>query len=182
MRFFIIHGAYGNPKENWLPWLKQELEKQGHEVIIPQFPTPEDQSLDNWRKVFSEYNHLVDKETAFIGHSLGPSFILDILESHPAKGAIFVAGFAELLGNEFDEVNHTFVKRSFDWDKIRGNCESFIVINSDNDPYVALEKGKNLAQKLSTSMIVLSNAGHINAEAGYKEFPFLLSLILKHYG
>jgi predicted alpha/beta hydrolase family esterase len=42
---FIIHGSYGNPDENWFPWLKKELEQEGHKVFVPKFPTPEDQSL-----------------------------------------------------------------------------------------------------------------------------------------
>jgi len=29
MNFFIFHGIYGNPEENWFPWLKKELEKKG---------------------------------------------------------------------------------------------------------------------------------------------------------
>jgi len=53
---FIIHGSYGNPDENWFPWLKVELEKLGHKVFVPKFPTPENQSLNSWKKVFSEYD------------------------------------------------------------------------------------------------------------------------------
>jgi len=36
---FIIHGAYGNPDENWIPWLKTELEKLGNRVFVPKFPS-----------------------------------------------------------------------------------------------------------------------------------------------
>lgn len=36
----IIHGAYGNPEENWFPWLKKELEKLDCRVFVPKFPTP----------------------------------------------------------------------------------------------------------------------------------------------
>ena len=33
MKFFIIHGAYGNPNENWIPWLKESLERRAEGKI-----------------------------------------------------------------------------------------------------------------------------------------------------
>lgn len=41
----IIHGAYGNPKENWIPWLTAKLEAVRYKVDTPQFPTPENQPM-----------------------------------------------------------------------------------------------------------------------------------------
>ena len=76
VNIFIIHGSYGSPEENWFPWLKSDLEKLGCRVYVPRFPTPEKQSLEKWLDVFKEYDGFVDSETIFIGHSLGPAFIL----------------------------------------------------------------------------------------------------------
>ena len=79
-KIFIIHGSYGNPNENWFPWLKKELEKEGHTVFVPKFSTPENQSLETWTLEFSkDYKRLVDEDSIFIGHSLGPAFILSLL-------------------------------------------------------------------------------------------------------
>ena len=99
----IVHGTYGSPEKNWFPWLKTELEKQGCKVYVPEFPTPENQSLDNWLNVFKDYEKFLTKDTIVVGHSLGPVFLLNVLEKASAnkqiKGAFFVAGFLGLINN-----------------------------------------------------------------------------------
>ena len=125
---------------------------------------------------------VLDKNSIVIGHSLGPAFLLHILErlNNPIKAAFFVAGFTGLLGNTtFDRLNKTFVTKSFDWNRIRNNCQKFYVINSNNDPYVSIEKGNNLAENLGVKLSILKNAGHINEQAGYITFDLLLEKVKK---
>ncbi len=171
---FIIHGAYGHPGENWFPWLKQELEKLGHEVVVPQFPTPENQTLEKWQEVFSNYK--VDQDTIFIGHSLGVPFILSLLEKCKAKASFLVAGFCTLPENEFKEGMRTFVK-DFDYERIKSNCKNVYVFHSDNDPYIPLSKAEEIAEKIGAKLMVIKKAGHFNAKAGYTTFRPLLEEI-----
>jgi len=176
----IVHGTGGNPKGNWFPWLKNELEKLGYKVFVPKFPTPKNQSLESWLKVFENYQQYLNEDSIVIGHSLGPAFLLSVIENlkYPIKSAYFIAGFTGLLGiPKFDKLNKTFTTKIFDWAKIKKNCKGFFVINSDNDPYVPLEKGKELAKNLGTDLIVIKNAGHINKESGYNKIEFLLDKI-----
>lgn len=176
----IVHGTYGSPDENWFPWLKKELELLGHNVYVPSFPTPKDQSLKSWMDVFEEFKGYLDEESVVVGHSLGPAFLLSVLEiiKTPIKAAFFVSGFTGFLGNsEFDELNRTFVVREFNWSKIRENCGMFVVIHSDNDPYVPLQKGEDLAKNLDSKLLVLKGAGHFNISSGYTSFEFLLDRI-----
>ena len=93
---FIFHGTGGHPEENWFPQLKEQLELLGQEVVIPTFPCedwdeltkdghsapPKHQSLHSWFKAFDEvYKTLKkDEKLCFIGHSLGPLFILHVVE------------------------------------------------------------------------------------------------------
>ena len=120
----IVHGSYGTPKDNWFPWLKDELKNLGYEVFIPKFPTPINQNLENWLKVFEHYKNFLDNETILIGHSLGVAFILSILEriNSPIKACFLISGFVDKLSiQKFDEVNQTFTQKEFDWNKIRNN-------------------------------------------------------------
>jgi len=175
-QIFLIHGAFGNPDENWFPWLKQKLEELNHEVIIPKFPTPENQTLDNWNKIFAKYENQIDENTIFVGHSLAPAFLLSVLEhiNVKIKGSFFVSGFIKLLGNEtFDFINKTFVDRTFDWQRIKQNCNKFYIYHSDNDPYVPIEYANELANKLNVKPKIIKNAGHFNEKAGYVQFDEL---------
>jgi len=176
---FIIHGAYGHPGENWFPWLKSELEKIGCGVFVPKFPTPENQTLETWLKVFKSYEQHIDENSIVVGHSLGVPFLLNVLEKtgRPIKSAFFVSGFSSLPGNKFDEIMKTFVERKFGWKAIRKNCKKFYVFHSDNDPYVPLEKAEELAKNLGTEIILVKNAGHFNEKAGYTRFDLLLERI-----
>lgn len=179
MKAFIIHGAYGNPQENWFPWLKKELENLDYEVFSPTFPTPDNQSLENWNKVFEEYLDQLDKNTIMIGHSLACPFILNILQNTNAKvKAIYlVAGFHTLLGHPIDEINKTFVQNGFDWEKIRSNCEKIHMFSGDNDPYIKKYISDELALNLTANYTVVSGGGHLNKTAGYLDFPELLEAI-----
>lgn len=183
-KIIMIHGAYGNPEENWFPWLKEELERLGHDVHVPKFPTPEGQTLESWRAVFEPYMDGIDEGTILVGHSLGPAFLLDVLErvERPVSAAFFVSGFIGLLGNpDFDSINKTFVDRGFDWKTIRGNCRKFFIFHSDDDPYVPLEKAKELAEKLGVEVEMVKGAGHFNEGSGYTRFGLLFQRIKEKY-
>ena len=66
-RVFIVHRWEGMSQDDWYPWLKTELEKLGYEVIVPQFPTPKNQSLGGWLKIFESYKESYTNNTILIG-------------------------------------------------------------------------------------------------------------------
>lgn len=181
MKFLIVHGTGGNPNENWFPWLKKELENQNHQVLIPQFPLNENQNLDNWLNEFEKHKDFIDRDTILIGHSLGPAFILTILEKLDVKvkASILVSSFLGLLDNEyFDNLNKTFVTKEFDWNKIRDSSEHFYMISSDSDPYIPIENPKkNIASHLDVEVLNIKDGGHLNLDAGFERFDFLLDVI-----
>jgi len=121
----------------------------------------------------------LNKNTIVVGHSLGVSFLLSVLEklNTPINAAFFISGFTGLLNHSIDEINKSFVNRSFDWQKIKQNCPEFFVFHSDNDPYVPLQKAKDLAKNLGVDVILVKNAGHFNQATGYIKFPLLLEMI-----
>lgn len=181
---FIIHGAYGSPEENWLPWLKAELEEQGYKVTVPRFPTPEEQNYGNWIEVIEPYLSEFNEKTILIGHSIGATFTLCILEklqvqiAKTALAAGFVSNLGENVSDELAAMNVTIAERKFDWEKIRQNSKNFYIFQSDNDKYVSIEKGIELGNFLQVDPIIIPNGAHFNQGAGFVKFPQLLDIIL----
>ena len=175
----ILHGIYGSPDENWFPWLKKELEREDIEVVIPHLPTKEPLKPEDWWEAFKEYESLINEDTIIVGHSLGAAFALKIIEKHPVAAALFVAPAWGKTDNEFTPVMQAVADQKFDWKKIKRNCKNFTVLYSDNDPYLSIDHGKNLAKHLNAKEIFISGGGHLNASSNYLEFPTLLTEIQK---
>jgi len=186
-RVYIIHGTGGSPEINWFPWLADELRARGCDVVVPRFPTPKGHSLESWRETFrpmleSLNNCGEDEEIIFVAHSLGPAFVLDVLENldRPALACFFVAGFLDNLDlPEFDRLNGPFTNKEFDWERIKDNSDYFFVYGSDDDPYVPFAKTEKLATMLGTQAKIVKRGGHFNDETGWSSIPFLLDEIEK---
>lgn len=174
----IFHGTESNPKENWFPWMKEKLESTGnYKVYVPQFPSPPvvPAKMSEWFDVLKGYEQYIDEESILIGHSLGGIFTLRVIErlKSPVRAAIFVGtpiGMQPILNYDRDNAFSGF---DFDWATIKANSKEFIVYHSDNDPYVALKNGEELAKKLGVKLTFVSNAGHFNEKAGYTKFEDL---------
>lgn len=179
-RAILIHGWEGYPEEGWRPWLKKELESKGFEVIVPAMPDSANPKMDTW---LSHLNKLVgepDKDTYFVGHSLGCITILRYLESLSKNqvigGAVLVAGFTSNLG--FEELDN-FFPSLVDWDKIKPHCSKFVAIHSDNDPYVSLHYSDFFKDNLGAEIIVEHNMKHFSGDDGVNELPAALESVLK---
>jgi predicted alpha/beta hydrolase family esterase len=173
---FIFHGTAGNPQENWFSWLKKELEKNGHRVFVPQFPTPIGESLESWLGVLDRYKQQINKNTILIGHSKGGLFLLRLLEKlkQPVYASFLVSTAIGIKPYVFYDLNHKFAHGyKFDWIKIRSNSKHFIVYHSDNDPYTCLANGEQISKKLNINLTFIPNSGHFNTKSGYTKFDKL---------
>ena len=160
--------------------MKSQLEERGYIVYVPELPTPEWQSLENWTKAFESYKQYINEEIIFIAHSSGPAFVLSILESidREIDACYFAAGFLGLIDiPSFDELNHTITNRDFNWGKIQKNCKSFYMCHGSDDPYVPLQNAKKMSKNLGIEIDMIKQGGHLNSESGYTEFQYLLKKI-----
>lgn len=176
----IVHGSYGTATENWFPWLASELDSKGVRTSVPTLPTPDGQTLEGWITSFASQAGTPGPETVLIGHSMGSGFIVRLLErlSSPVAGCVLTSSFMHLLDNEeFDVVNRSFVEGPVDWDRCRVNAGDVVVYHGSNDPYVPVEFGREVADRLGGTFVIVENGGHLNASAGLLEFPAVLASV-----
>jgi len=172
----IFHGIQGYPDENWFPWLKTELEKAGHRVVIPAFPHSDHPVLEEWLDFFVRCRLDLDEHSLLIGHSLGSAFALRLLEQRkqPVRATFLIAPVWSEMGNAFDPLMTSFTTAAYDWQSIRKYAGDMHVIGSDDDPYIAPEKTEALARNLGVKVTLIRKGGHFNAAAGYTIFQRLL--------
>ena len=182
----IFHGTGGNSQLNWFPWLKAELEKNGYQVWVPDLPSAEEPDFDKYLPfIFKNCPFRIDSETNLIGHSSGAMTILAVLQNLPKEKTVdtcyLIGAFKDDLG--WDSLKKIFTK-PFDFDLIKTRAKKFIFIHSDNDPHCPLDGAKFLSEKLNGELLIQPGQFHFSVNTAgekYREFPFLLELILKNH-
>jgi predicted alpha/beta hydrolase family esterase len=198
MQFVIFHGSFGSPQENWFPQLSEKLESLDQSVLVPQFPVEDwnavtkngpsvplhNQSLKNW---FAEFEKSVlpllkkDEKLCFIGHSLGPLFILHVVEKFNLSldCAVFVSPFLEKLNKDWqiDAANGSFYKTTFDFDNLKKHIPVSYALYSDNDPYVDKKYSLQFIEKMGSKPKEIKGAGHFNSESTFDPIPIIYDIV-----
>jgi predicted alpha/beta hydrolase family esterase len=177
--YFIVHGTYGNSSENWFPWLEKELRKANFDVYNLDYPTPENQNYSSWKNILDKIKNKINKESIFIGHSLGCIFIARYIIENQINidKCIFVSGFNNYFKIEaFDKLNISFfIERA---NQLKNYTNERITIYSKDDPYISFTESKRFSKEISaTKQIAFTNAGHFNEKAGYTKFEEILKYL-----
>jgi len=189
-KVYLIHGWDSNSKKAWYPWLKEHLEKKDFDVTVPDMPNTEEPKIEEWVGKLKELVGEPNEDVYLIGHSIGCQAIMRYLETlregKKVGKVIFVAGWFDLLDEayiddyEYDKkIIEPWVKTPIDFEKVKSHSNSFIAINSNNDPYVDNTQLKNFEEKLGAKGIILNGKGHFSEEENFREFPELSEEVLK---
>ena len=149
-KVLLIHGFTGRGDKNWLPWMKQQLEKQGFEVFAPTMSTTDHPILEKWMDELAPYVEKLGEDDIIVGHSLGGKAALHILERINKKiGHVYLVApvIKQVTDSELQDKKDkrpekdyfsakAFWNAPLNWKKIEENIISSDVIFSDNDPSV----------------------------------------------
>ncbi len=171
MKIYLIHGWGGSSQGGWFNWLKEKLKGKA-EIITWDMPETETPKIEKWVG-FLEKNANPDKETYFIGHSVGCQTIMRYLEriNKKIKGVVFVAGWFNLKGLEPEEMGiaKPWIETRIDIDKVKSNCNNFLAIFSNDDPYVPLSDAELFKERLNARIVIKKNQEHFNNVTEIKE-------------
>lgn len=180
----ILHGTEGSPDENWFQWLGNKLEEDGYNVWIPQLPDSNFPDLEKYNRfLLSNKDWKFNEDSILIGHSSGSVAVMALLEELPEKVVVKKSYLVSAFYNNdygWDANNYLF-KKPFDYPLIRKKSENFVFIHSDNDPYCPLSHAQYLSEKLDGELIIKKGQKHFSVGSygeKYREFPFLLEMIL----
>ena len=178
MKVVAIYGTECNANTAWFPYLKSELDKMNICCNIPNLPTPNGQTYNNWSNIVNKLE--IRNDDIVVGWSTGAIFAVRYLYENNiiVKKLILVSGFNNYIGNvpKVDKINKDFFMK--DLSKAKNVAKEIVCIKSDNDPFITQEALDEFAKKLDSKLINIKNGGHFNQSSGYNTFKELIEQIL----
>ena len=193
----IIPGSRHTPQEYWYPQLANQLTSKGLNVLYPEFPPVERQTLTNWNSVLASFENRFTDKTIFVGHSLGGRFLMNYFQDHKAGAVFFVSAHYErelalwkfymmsdpearnLFENLWKTTNQTFFSEDINWDKIVDNVKKIHLFYSENDNLITLAHAFNIQRRIGGEIHWIKNGRHLDIPL--ESFPELTETILKTY-
>ena len=163
-KIVIIPGLGGSGENHWQSfWLKQF--DNTIEVVQDDWNAP---NLEDWLDKLNKQLQNLDVPTILVAHSLAVSLVLHwaTKNTNPyIKGALLVAPA------DVDSPSHT-PESVRDFSVMPTSKLSFtsIVVASENDNYVSLERAKYFANCWGSQFINIGSKGHINSDSNLKHW------------
>lgn len=191
----ILHGTASNSKDNWFPWLKNELEKQGYHVWLPDLPHADKPNPERYNNFLltnpssgkasdegGRKGFIFTKDTILIGHSSGAVEILHLLPqlSVNIRAAFLVGAFKDNYFLKW-EPNDELFSLPFNFEAIRKHCKKLVFIHSEDDPFCPLTHASYLTTKTGGELVIIPHQKHFSVSTmgeKYREFPELLERII----
>ena len=149
-------------------------------------PNTEEPEIEAWVSELFKICPNPDKNTYFIGHSIGCQTILRYLERLPKWSSvgdvILVAPWTKLKPiikkeERAEKIAEPWIKTPIKWDYVKSKANKFTAIFSTNDYYVYSDEKKLFKQSLNADTMLIKNKGHFTDEDKVTKLPELLKLL-----
>lgn len=169
-KVLLLHGWGGSDYPHWQAWLAGEIAKEYGVVSFLKFSDFDAPKLAVWREELLQ--ELKDfQPDIVITHSLANTLWFHLCNENilpEIQKLYLVAPPSNSCSTE--ELQEFFPlalpKKLF--------AKEAILITSTDDPYMSVDEAKAMQESLDIPMKVLENAGHINSDSGFGEWPWML--------
>ncbi|MFN2424830.1 MAG: RBBP9/YdeN family alpha/beta hydrolase [Candidatus Binatia bacterium] len=139
----------------------------------------------DWVACLARALDVIDGPVVLVGHSAGSVAIVHWAAAHSHRGGIrgaLLVAPAD-LENELPDGTPVDFLEDAGWIPCPRTPLPFpnIVVASTNDPYATVERSEEFALAWGSRLVLVENAGHLNADAGFGPWPLgdeLLSELL----
>jgi predicted alpha/beta hydrolase family esterase len=174
----LIHGnGNSTPHDNWIPYVKTYLEKEGYRVVAPQFPDTPLARQQYWLP-FLKKEIKADHNSILIGHSTGAVAAMRFAENNRLLGSILVGACITDLGVETEKLSGYF-DQPWNWQAIKNNQQWIIQFASTDDPWIPVAEPRELHRNLATEYHEYTNQGHFGGHYHKQTFPELVDALKK---
>jgi predicted alpha/beta hydrolase family esterase len=158
-KLLILTGLGDSGENHWQSYWLRKFENST-KLIQDNWDEPQ---LKNWLTNLNETILKLDTPTVLVAHSLAVSMVMHWASANSNSNII---GALLIAPADVDSPEHT---PEVTWNfapipSLKLNFPS-IVISSENDPYISIERAKYLAEKWGSDFVNVGQKGHINSES-----------------
>ena len=180
---FIIHGFNGDTIYTFGPYLKEELEKRGYNVVMPEFPIRSEATYKGWSSILNKYKKFFNKDTIIVCHSIGNPFIIRYLSENKLKADLYVsvAGFCKLFevpGR--DDLTNAFIDfkvNKEDIDYCTKNIAHRYSLYSDNDHVIPFDVLQDFVLQINSTPVFIKGVGHMGNRDNIFSLPQIVEIV-----
>jgi uncharacterized protein len=170
--YFIVPGLGNSGPEHWQTYFENSADNF-YRIEQQEWDAP---TCEEWVDTIDKKVSTFDPSTVvLIAHSLGCCTIAHWASKYKRqiKGALLVAP------SDLEAPQYTFPATSFAPIPLNKINFKTIVVASENDIWVSIERAKFFAENWGSEFINFGNAGHINVESGHTNWEEGMQLLKK---
>ncbi|MBL7781750.1 MAG: serine hydrolase family protein [Saprospiraceae bacterium] len=170
VQYLIVPGYGDSNAQHWQTYFEHQL-PNARRVVQKDWEHP---ICTDWVQAIDEaVAACSDSDVILIGHSLGCIAIVHWAQQSavPIRGALLVAPA------DLENPHEDLPLNGFTPIPLHSLPFPSLVVASSNDSWAAPERSRFFAEKWGSDFLTLENAGHINSDAGYGDWPAGLQLL-----
>jgi len=176
IKVIVLHGnGNSTPHDNWIPYIKRELENLGIACITPQMPDAPLSRSKYWLPKLKDELY-AEENTILVGHSTGALAAMRYAEQNKILGSVLIGAMHTDLDIENEKLSGYF-DTSWNWEAQRKNQQWSVVFASQDDPWIPIQEARFVHEQLHAEYHEFTDQGHFGGDYYKPEFPELFAVV-----